>query len=121
MSAPSPFGTDPFHPLGSIHVSWQFLHLYYSVLIISLMWYVQVCSRNKHINHCTCPLAETLKQRLRVVIYVLSCCIRCVLVHIGTIRCITHAHLLNKRNSSSSPILLFNFICVQSKDFYLKF
>jgi len=41
MSAPRPYGTDPFHPLGSIYNMKQFLYIYNSVPVISSMWYVQ--------------------------------------------------------------------------------
>ena len=40
MSAPRPYGTDPFHPLGSISNTMQFLYIYQSVQAISSMWYV---------------------------------------------------------------------------------
>ena len=42
MSAPRPYETDPFHPLGSISNIKQFLYMYNSVPVISDMWYVQV-------------------------------------------------------------------------------
>ena len=43
MSAPRPFVTDPFHPLGSIWNNYSFLFIHQSVPVISSMWYVQVC------------------------------------------------------------------------------
>ena len=43
MSAPRPYETDPFHPLGSISNMIQFLYIYNSVPVISSMWYVQLC------------------------------------------------------------------------------
>ena len=42
MSAPRPYVTDPFHPLGSISNMKQFLYIYNSVPVISSMWYVQM-------------------------------------------------------------------------------
>ena len=41
MSAPRPYWTDPFHPLGSISNMKQFLYIYNNVPVISSMWYVQ--------------------------------------------------------------------------------
>ena len=40
MSAPRPYGTDPFHPLGSVSNTMQFLYIYQSVPAILSMWYV---------------------------------------------------------------------------------
>ena len=54
MSAPRPYGTDPFHPLGSISNMKQLLYIYNSVQVISSMWYVQVLEY----NNCACALAE---------------------------------------------------------------
>ena len=63
MSAPRPYVTDPFRPLGSTSVIRQFLYIYIykSVLVISFMWYVlagvgivYMCmrsSRNTHHDH----------------------------------------------------------------------
>ena len=42
MSAPRPYGTDPFHPLGSITNIGQFLYIYNSLPVISSIWYVQM-------------------------------------------------------------------------------
>ena len=63
MSAPRPRVTDPFHPLSSISRQLQFLYIQISVLLISSIWYDQVCldkvqigqlsmrsSRNTHFN-----------------------------------------------------------------------
>ena len=55
MSAPRPYGTDPFHPLGSISNMNQFLYIYNSVLVISSMWYVQMFVY----DNCACALTET--------------------------------------------------------------
>ena len=43
MSAPRPFVTDPFHPLGSIHNNRPFLYICLSVPVISSKWYANVC------------------------------------------------------------------------------
>ena len=42
MSAPRPYVTDPFHPLGSIYINKSFLYIYQSVPVISSKWYVKV-------------------------------------------------------------------------------
>ena len=42
MSAPRPYETDPFHPLGSILNIKHFLYIGKSVPVISSMWYVQL-------------------------------------------------------------------------------
>ena len=54
MSAPRPFWTDPFHPLGSISNMKQFLYIYNSVPINSSMWYVQVFVY----DNCACALTQ---------------------------------------------------------------
>ena len=54
MSAPRPYGTDPFHPLGSIPNMEQFLYIYNSVPVISSMWYVQTFL----LDNCACALTE---------------------------------------------------------------
>ena len=41
MSAPRPYWTDLFHPLGSIPNMEQFLYIYNNVPVISSIWYVQ--------------------------------------------------------------------------------
>ena len=55
MSAPRPYGTDPFHPLGSISNMKQFLYIYNNVLVISSMWYAQVFVY----DNCACALKES--------------------------------------------------------------
>ena len=54
MSAPRPYETDPFHPLGSISNMKQFLYIYNSVPVISSMWYVQTFL----LDYCACALTE---------------------------------------------------------------
>ena len=54
MSAPRPYGTDPFHPLGSVSNIEQFLYIYNSLPVISSMWYVQMFVY----GNCACALAE---------------------------------------------------------------
>ena len=54
MSAPRPYGTDPFHPLGSITNMKQFLYIYNSEPVIPSMWYVQMCVY----DNCACALTE---------------------------------------------------------------
>ena len=55
MSAPRPYETDPFHPLGSISYIKQFPYIYNSVPVISSMWYVQMFVY----DNCACALIET--------------------------------------------------------------
>ena len=55
MSAPRPFGTDPFHPLGSVSNMEQFLYIYNSLTVISSMWYVQMFVY----DNCACALNLT--------------------------------------------------------------
>ena len=59
MSAPRPFETDPFHPLGSICNIKQLLYICTNLPVISSMWDAQVCIY----DNCACDLAETLKLR----------------------------------------------------------
>ena len=54
MSAPRPYGTDPFHPLRSISNMKQFLYIYNSVPVISSTWYVQMFVN----GNCACALTE---------------------------------------------------------------
>ena len=54
MSAPRPYATDPFHPLGSISNMKQFPYIYNSVSVISSIWYVQMFVDGK----CACALTE---------------------------------------------------------------
>ena len=42
MSAPRPFVTDPFHPLGSILNLKLFSYIYRSLPVISIMWCANV-------------------------------------------------------------------------------
>ena len=54
MSAPRPYETDPFHPLGSISYMKQFLYIYKSVPVIFSMWYAQMFVHDS----CACALTE---------------------------------------------------------------
>ena len=54
MSAPRPYWTDPFHPLGSISNMKQLQYIYNSVAVISSMWYVQMVVY----DNCACALTE---------------------------------------------------------------
>ena len=54
MSAPRPYGTDPFHPLGSISNMKQFLYIYKSLLDIYSMWYAQMFVY----ENCACAVTE---------------------------------------------------------------
>ena len=54
MSAPRPYETDPFHPLGSVSNMKQFLYIYNSVPVISSMWYIQMFVH----DNCACALTE---------------------------------------------------------------
>ena len=42
MSAPRPYLTEPFRPLGSIN-NGSNSYIYKRILVISSMWYIQVC------------------------------------------------------------------------------
>ena len=68
MSAPRPFETDPFHPLGSTCNIKQLLYIYKNLQVISSMWDAQVCIY----DNCACALAETLKLRFRA-IFIVTC------------------------------------------------
>ena len=61
MSAPRPYETDPFHPLGSIWNIKQFLYICKSLPVISSMWYAQLCIH----DNCACAFAGTVKLRFR--------------------------------------------------------
>ena len=50
MSAPRPYETDPFHPLGSICYIKSFLYIYQSVLVTSSKWYVKVCLARSYLT-----------------------------------------------------------------------
>ena len=70
MSAPRPFETDPFHPLGSICNIKQLLYICKNLPVISSMWDAQVCvCVYIHIcdTNCACALAETFILRLRAI------------------------------------------------------
>ena len=67
MSAPRPFETDPFHPLGSICNIKQLLYICKNLPVISSMWDAQVRSY----DNCACALAETLKLRFKTFLKVL--------------------------------------------------
>ena len=66
MSAPRPYGTDPFHPLDSFCNMKQFLYIYNSVSVISSMWYVHMFVY----ENCACAITENsiffLSQRVHV-------------------------------------------------------
>ena len=49
MSAPRPCVTDPFHPLGSIHIMKQFLYMHSIVLDVSFIWCVNICFGTKRL------------------------------------------------------------------------
>ena len=63
MSAPRPFETDPFHPLGSIYNTKQVVYICNNSRVISSIWEAQVCI----FDNCACALAETLKLRFRAI------------------------------------------------------
>ena len=83
MSAPRPFETDPFHPLGSICYIRQLLYIYKNLSVISSMWDAQVCIY----DNCACALTETLTLRFRAnfkVIFLFPRVLGCMLVRIDT-------------------------------------
>ena len=61
MSAPRPFETDPFHPLGSICNIEQLLYICKNLPVISSMWDTQVCKY----DNCACALAEPLQIKVQ--------------------------------------------------------
>ena len=66
MSAPRPFETDPFHPLGSICTIKQFLYIHTNLQVISSMWDAQVCIYDNY----ACALAETIKLRFGAIFFI---------------------------------------------------
>ena len=80
MSAPRPFETDPFHPLGSICYIKQLLYMYENLPVISSTWDAYVCIY----DNCACALAETLKLRFRAIFKVLIFFLGNMLVQIDT-------------------------------------
>ena len=76
MSAPRPFETDPFHPLGSICTIKQFLYIHTNLQVISSMWDAQVCIYDNY----ACALAETIKLRFGAIFEVIILFLR---VHAG--------------------------------------
>ena len=65
MSAPRPFETVPFQPLGSICNIKQLLYICKNLKTVSSIWDAQVCI---YVN-CACALAETLKLRFRAIFF----------------------------------------------------
>ena len=87
MSAPRPFETDPFLPLGSIYNIKQVLYIYRNLLVISSMWDAQV----RIYDNCACALAETFKLRFRAIFKVIIFVLGYMLVRIDA----TFAQSLN--------------------------
>ena len=87
MSAPRPFETDPFHPLGSIYNLKHLLYIYKNLPVISSIWDELGCIY----DNCACALAETLKLRFRAIFKVLLFFQGYMLVRIDT----TFAQSLN--------------------------
>ena len=87
MSAPRPFKTDPFHPLGSICNIKRILYIYKNLPVISPMWDAQVCVY----DNCACALPETLKFRFRAIFIVINFFLGYMLVRLDT----TFAESLN--------------------------
>ena len=50
MSAPRPYETDSFHPLGSICYIKSFLYICQSVPATSSKWYVKVCLAGSYLT-----------------------------------------------------------------------
>ena len=67
MSAPRPFKTDPFHPLGSICNIKKHLYICKNLPVISSMW----DAKEYIYANCACALAQTLKLRLRAIFKVM--------------------------------------------------
>ena len=81
MSAPRPYGTDPFHPLGSISNMKQLLYIYNSVQVISSIWYVQVleydncaCALTENSNYDPEPFLKSVFHKVHAVVLLFSIC-----------------------------------------------
>ena len=80
MSAPRPFETDPFHPLGSIYIIKRLLYICENLLVISSMWDAHVCVY----DNCACAVAEIPKLRLRAIFKVTILFLGLILMRIDT-------------------------------------
>ena len=71
MSAPRPYETDPFHPLGSIHNIDQFLYICKRIPVISSIWYVQLCVYDIYACALTEHANEGSEPFFKVILFVL--------------------------------------------------
>ena len=71
-------------------------------------------------DSCACPVTEILISRFRAIIQVMFCSMRYVLEHIYSKEVVlTHVHLLSKRNSPLSRVVLLNFIYLHLSNYLL--
>ena len=84
MSAPRPYGTDPFRLLGSICNIRSLLYLYQSVTVISSKCNVEVCLSTVGISQLRMCISNTQSPRLRTIIQVILTSTLYVLVGIET-------------------------------------
>ena len=77
MSAPRPYGTDPFHPLRSISNIKQFLYIYNSVPFISSIWYGLRYVQMFAYENCACALTENSNYNLES-FFPLRCMLVCI-------------------------------------------
>ena len=73
MSAPRPFVTDPFHPLGSIRSNESFPYICQSVPVTTSKWYVKVCLGKMCISQLRMRSHRNIESRFsRIVVVILS-------------------------------------------------
>ena len=100
MSAPRPYVTDPFHPLGSTCNNKSFLYINQSEPAISSKWYVKVCLGTGGICQLRMCFSETLSPRLRTIIQDILTSVLCVLLRINPkYMDFSNAHLLKKKTN----------------------
>ena len=77
MSAPRPCVTNPFHLLSSVNSHYQLLHIQNSVVIISHIWYIQVCLDTVYIQQLRMHSYRSKSYKARVIIYASLCSLLC--------------------------------------------
>ena len=123
-SAPRPHETDPFHPLNSIPIYKQFLYIQHRVLVISSMWCILVSFYTAHLTIAHALLKKHSFQGSELLFKSLFRAVVQVIFHTIcganlTHYAFTHAHLLSKRNSPLSRVVLLNFIHLHLSNYLL--
>ena len=117
MSAPRPYVTNPFHPLGSFSYNKLFTYIYQNVPILSSKWYEYICLGmvgNKQLRMC---FSKTLSPRLRTIIQVILISI----LYVPACMVFFQAHVLKKKKNRSATTwcppmnYLSLFLCVIAK------